>query len=178
MTSGEDGSRWIVAGADAINGAAYYAPESFGPGVWNILFMGVLPDKQGSAIGSELLAYIEKELQQDQTRREEIYLHTSKAVSDLSHNKKILDTWATPQNKKYSAAQIQATMHKNCPTMKHSAIYLNPRLIKSSIECIDYVITHELLHIRHKKHNQEFYAALEKQIPTWNQVTLQLESYR
>lgn len=68
-SSGEDGSRWIVAGEDQVTGAAYYAPESFGPGVWNILFLGVLPAQQGQGIGSQLLRYVEQGLKNDSARK-------------------------------------------------------------------------------------------------------------
>lgn len=54
-------------------------------------------------------------------------------------------------------------------------IILNPRLIKAPKECIDYVITHELCHIKHKTHSKNYYIYLEKMYPGWEKVKEQLE---
>ena len=42
--------------------AAYYAPETFADGVWNLYFIGVLPDLKGKGLGSALLQYVENNL--------------------------------------------------------------------------------------------------------------------
>jgi glyoxylate carboligase len=40
-------------------------------------------------------------------------------------------------------------------------VLLNPDLIRAPTACIDYVITHELVHILHPNHGQKFYELLE-----------------
>ncbi len=54
-------------------------------------------------------------------------------------------------------------------------IILNPRLISASKECIDYVITHELCHMRYKNHNKVFYNYLKSKMPDWEKRKDRLE---
>ncbi len=44
---------------------------------------------------------------------------------------------------------------------------LNLSLIKAPVECIDYVVMHELCHLYHRLHNRAFYALLERHCPGW-----------
>lgn len=54
-------------------------------------------------------------------------------------------------------------------------IILNPLLIQSSKDCIDYVITHELCHVKYKDHNRKFYKLLNIKYPKWEVVKEKLE---
>jgi predicted metal-dependent hydrolase len=53
-------------------------------------------------------------------------------------------------------------------------IYLNPYLIGAPKECIDYVITHELIHTVHLHHKRRFYALLSRCFPDWQTVRTKL----
>jgi predicted metal-dependent hydrolase len=52
---------------------------------------------------------------------------------------------------------------------------LNADLIRAPRGCIDYVITHELGHLRYKDHGPEFYRFLDKVMPDWEKRKHQLE---
>jgi predicted metal-dependent hydrolase len=54
-------------------------------------------------------------------------------------------------------------------------ISLNPDLIRAPTECIDYVITHELIHLIHPHHGQAFYELLETLMPDWRKRKQRLE---
>jgi predicted metal-dependent hydrolase len=54
-------------------------------------------------------------------------------------------------------------------------IMLNTELVKTPIHCINYVIVHELCHLKHLKHNKEFYNLLRQMLPDWEQRKKQLE---
>lgn len=54
-------------------------------------------------------------------------------------------------------------------------IYLNTELIKAPSHCIEYVITHELCHLKHKNHSKDFYALLNRIMPDWESRKLRLE---
>ena len=46
-------------------------------------------------------------------------------------------------------------------------IWLNLQLAKKPVECLEYVILHELAHLKIKGHNKEFVALLDKYMPYW-----------
>jgi hypothetical protein len=48
-------------------------------------------------------------------------------------------------------------------------ITLNTRLIERDPASIDYVIIHELCHLRVPAHNREFYELLERVLPDWKE---------
>ena len=54
-------------------------------------------------------------------------------------------------------------------------LVLNLTLIRSSVDAIDYVITHELCHIRHDHHGAEFYKLLDRVMPDWKKCKSKLE---
>lgn len=53
-------------------------------------------------------------------------------------------------------------------------ITLNVDLVKASTACIDYVIVHELCHLREPTHGPEFYALLSRYLPDWRERRQQL----
>ena len=55
-------------------------------------------------------------------------------------------------------------------------ILLNTHLIKAPIACIDYVIIHELCHLKHMNHSKDYYATLVKYCPDWKQLKAMLEA--
>jgi predicted metal-dependent hydrolase len=59
--------------------------------------------------------------------------------------------------------------------VRGEAIILNPRLILASKDCIDYVITHELCHFKHRRHDRRFFDLLGKKLPGWEKTKEKLE---
>lgn len=55
------------------------------------------------------------------------------------------------------------------------AIVLNPELIKAPVRCIDYVIYHELCHVKHHNHGAKFYQMLYIMLPDWQKWKQRLE---
>jgi len=54
-------------------------------------------------------------------------------------------------------------------------LLLNPLLIKAPRTCIDYVIAHELSHLRHHDHGAGFYRLLKTRMPDWEERKALLE---
>jgi len=54
-------------------------------------------------------------------------------------------------------------------------IILNPYLIKAPRECIEYVITHELAHLQHHHHGQEFWKLVDQHAPDWRKTKRHLD---
>lgn len=54
-------------------------------------------------------------------------------------------------------------------------INLNPALIRAPRHCIDYVLTHELCHLREHNHSKRFYTLLQKCDPNWTTTKAELD---
>jgi len=52
---------------------------------------------------------------------------------------------------------------------------LNPHLVKAPSACIDYVILHELCHLRFHNHSKQYYRLLSKHMPGWERVKARLD---
>jgi len=53
-------------------------------------------------------------------------------------------------------------------------IWLNLELAKRHIECLEYIVLHELAHLRVRNHNAAFAALLDKHMPFWREVKKRL----
>lgn len=58
---------------------------------------------------------------------------------------------------------------------KDSVILLNTELVKAPVYCIDYVIMHELCHLKLHTHNNGYYRLLSKYMPDWEKRKERLE---
>jgi predicted metal-dependent hydrolase len=56
-------------------------------------------------------------------------------------------------------------------------ITLSTELIKLSDTFIEYVITHELCHLKHHNHGKDYYKLLSELFPEWKQVRKDLKGY-
>ena len=57
---------------------------------------------------------------------------------------------------------------------KNGTVILNPELIAAPKDCIEYVILHELCHLKIKNHSQKYYQLLSKVAPEWEQLRIKL----
>lgn len=53
---------------------------------------------------------------------------------------------------------------------------LNASLVRAPRGCIEYVVVHELCHVRHRNHDAGFYSALARAMPDWLERKRALES--
>ena len=59
---------------------------------------------------------------------------------------------------------------------KGGRVLLNPALVIASVDCIDYVIIHELCHLRCHHHGPDFYKLLSQILPDWKRRKMRLET--
>lgn len=82
----------------------------------------------------------------------------------------------------YKQLDIEAGVKKLSKTWgeyhpKQRLIILNMELIVAPMECIDYVIIHELCHAIVPDHSSEFYSLLKTRLPNWEQLKFDLEGH-
>ena len=59
---------------------------------------------------------------------------------------------------------------------KDGRVSLNPELIRAPSVCVEYVLAHEMCHMKHPKHDKAFFAELDKLCPKWKALKQRLES--
>ena len=109
------------------------------------------------------------------------------------HTKKLLDRWLTERAGCFFSDRLEACVQqcglKESPDLairlmksrwgsyssKTNRVCLNLKLIHASKQQIDYVIIHELCHIKNLSHNKAFYRLLTHRVPDWKQIKLDLE---
>jgi predicted metal-dependent hydrolase len=63
----------------------------------------------------------------------------------------------------------------SCNVVAHR-IWLNLSLIKMPLECLEYVLVHEMVHLLEANHSPRFYALMSRFMPTWTVHQKQLTS--
>lgn len=58
--------------------------------------------------------------------------------------------------------------------VKTRKIWLNLQLAKKPIDCLEYVILHELAHLEVKNHNEQFIAIMDRHMPNWREIRKKL----
>ena len=53
-------------------------------------------------------------------------------------------------------------------------IWINLELAKKPIQCIDYIIVHELTHLFERNHNSRFVAIMDNYLPNWKELKVEL----
>ena len=56
-------------------------------------------------------------------------------------------------------------------------ILLNPEIIQLPSHCIEYIIMHELCHLKYRNHSKEFYHFLDTVMPNWKECSQALDSF-
>jgi predicted metal-dependent hydrolase len=58
-----------------------------------------------------------------------------------------------------------------------NGITFNIELVKTPMQCIDYVVVHELCHLVHPNHDKAFYRTMGKVLPDWKERKKKLELF-
>jgi predicted metal-dependent hydrolase len=87
----------------------------------------------------------------------------------------LLLEWEAKMNVKaesFSVRQMR-TRWGSCNTQRHT-IRFNTELVKRPIECLEYVVVHELVHLLERSHNARFKGFMDVFLPDWRDVQKRL----
>jgi predicted metal-dependent hydrolase len=56
-------------------------------------------------------------------------------------------------------------------------VILNPRLVQTPVDCIDYVLLHELCHLKEHNHGKQYYQLLDQTLPDWRERRRKLNQF-
>lgn len=109
---------------------------------------------------------------------------TVKPNSNYEYKKQLVNAWCREQLR----IQAEPLIKQWCNTLEVSinklyvrqmkrcwgscnthakTIRLNSELVKKPIECLEYVLVHELVHLLEPSHNRNFHALMTKYLPDW-----------
>lgn len=181
------------AGDLAARGAAPRAPHSFGAGETH-WFLGrayrlkIAPLEAGRGEAGEVEGLI----------AEGPFLWiTSRTPSDAARTQALLEIWYRAQAREVFAlwlgkclSQARSLGLEDAPPFEvrkmekrwgsctpGGKILLGLDLVKCPVDCIEYVLFHELCHLKHPHHGPEFYRLLERFLPDWKARKAKLEEW-
>jgi len=97
--------------------------------------------------------------------------------AELAHAKRVLrerleacwPVFARPGDEK-PELRVRAMRSRWGSVTAAGRVTLNAHLLRTSPECIDYVVFHELCHLRVRGHGPAFYAELSRYVPEWKRL--------
>lgn len=115
-------------------------------------------------------------------------------VADPAAIKRRLSAWYFQRANEYLGRKLAETADKiswvsSTPKFKlvrmqtqwgscspEGSILLNPALIRVPRHCIEYVLAHELCHLKEHNHSKRFYQLLDRSVPDWRSTKTELDA--
>lgn len=120
-------------------------------------------------------------------------IHINVPLQDRTLVKRRLKQWYSMLARDYLNRRVEALINQfnwlsEVPTVKlvqmkmqwgscspKGSININPALIKAPRHCIDYVLIHEICHLKEHNHSRRFYTLLSKYCPDWQKIKSELD---
>ena len=83
----------------------------------------------------------------------------------------LIEKWEKKMNIRVGEWQVKLMKTKwgSC-NIEKKRIWLNLELAKKPIYCLEYIIVHEMVHLRERRHNEKFLFSMETYLPNWKQL--------
>jgi len=89
----------------------------------------------------------------------------------------LVDKWAKITNLKPKDLKFRKSKKRWGSCSYDNIITFNISLVQLPLECIEYIILHELSHIKHKNHKKEFWLHVEKFLPNYLDYEKEIKNY-
>jgi predicted metal-dependent hydrolase len=132
-------------------------------------------DSPGVKLSGAYFRFVTKSGRPEETRNLLDSWMRARAVDQFSYRIEKWQTWCRERRLPEPRLRL-LQMPKRWGSAHHDGrIYLNPQLVRAPSICIDYVITHEICHLKHPKHDNSFFNLLEQLCPDWRTIKAKLE---
>jgi len=99
----------------------------------------------------------------------------SKAVDQFTSRLAQWESWCAARKLPTPRLRLLRMPKRWGSSHRDGRIYLNPELVKAPAICIDYVIAHEVCHLKHPLHDRAFFKLLDQTAPNWRAIKARLE---
>jgi len=86
--------------------------------------------------------------------------------------------YAKKMNLEYQSIKLRKMKRRWGSCNSKKILTFNTELMKIKKELIDYVVVHELAHLKHMNHSKDFHALVERYLPDSNNLKLELQKIR
>lgn len=83
--------------------------------------------------------------------------------------------WCRRRNLPEPRLRLRAMSKRWGSALRDGTIQLNPELIRAPSACVDYMITHEICHLKYPDHGRHFWSLLRQLMPDWELRKARLE---
>lgn len=98
-----------------------------------------------------------------------------RALEQLSRRVEAWRAWCHRQRLPVPRMSLRAMSKRWGSAQRDGKIMLNPDLVRVPSVCIDYVVAHEICHLKHPHHGSAFYRQLDGLLPNWRNAKARLE---
>lgn len=112
-----------------------------------------------------------KDLNLEQIDKQKQKKESKKIVSEA------LNRWSTIMGLEFKHIRISSARTRWGSCSHQNTISINWRLSLLPLDLLEYVVIHELAHIKEKNHSARFWRLVEQYCPNWRQKRLELKKY-
>ncbi len=165
---------WIKRQQKLLQGKDRQSPRRYVTGETHYLFgkayrLRVIPslDKPKIAVKGKSVLELQVPAEASQAVKAEVfkefYRKELKKLLSIS-----IDEWCNRMEVKPEEWRVQSMKTKwgSCNTAKGSLLF-NLELAKKPKSCIEYIVVHELVHLKERLHNERFVAYMDRYLPMW-----------
>lgn len=101
----------------------------------------------------------------------------SKAIEQFSARLAKWEPWCVARKLPKPQARLLRMPKRWGSAHPDGRIYFNPELVKAPSICVDYVVAHEVCHLKQPHHDRAFFRLLDQIFPNWSRVKARLENF-
>ena len=89
----------------------------------------------------------------------------------------VIHQWASTMGLHYNRVSFRKTKRQWGSCSSRNNLSLNTMMMKLPLDVIQYIVVHELAHIKHKHHQKAFWALVESYLPAYKTQVKELTNY-